>query len=116
MLHKLKEIRAPQCLCQKAERGNAEKADALLGLHDSGDFCSSDPPSLRGRRLSQNDQQLHEVMELHLKNTQDNLTSHLDRLTAQSLHLSKELSREIEGFWCRRESPGRRSTTTRSGC
>ena len=36
-------------------------------------------------------------MELQLKNTQDNLISHLDRLTAQSLNLSKELSREIEG-------------------
>ena len=47
--------------------------------------------------FSQNDEQLHEVMELHLQNTQDNLVGHLDRLTAQSLNLSKELSREIEG-------------------
>ena len=47
--------------------------------------------------FSQNDEQLHEVMELHLQNTQDNLAAHLDRLTAQSLNLSKELSREIEG-------------------
>ena len=47
--------------------------------------------------FSQNDEQLHEVMELHLQNTQDNLAGHLDRLTAQSLNLSKELSREIEG-------------------
>ena len=37
-------------------------------------------------------------MELHLQNTQDNLAGHLDRLTAQSLNLSKELSREIEGM------------------
>ena len=36
-------------------------------------------------------------MELHLKNTQDNLYSHLDRLTGQCLYLSRELSREIEG-------------------
>ena len=47
--------------------------------------------------FSQNDEQLHEVMELQLKNTQDSLASRLDRLTAQSLNLSKELSREIEG-------------------
>ena len=48
--------------------------------------------------FTRNDEQLHEVMELHLRNTQDNLAGHLDRLTAQSLHLSKELSREIEGL------------------
>lgn len=47
--------------------------------------------------FSENDEQLHEVMALHLQNTQDNLTGQLDRLTAQSLNLSKELSREIEG-------------------
>ena len=41
--------------------------------------------------------QLHEVMELHLSNTGDTLASQLDHLTAQSLNLSKELSREIEG-------------------
>ena len=40
--------------------------------------------------FSQNDEQLHEVMQLHLQNTQDNLASRLDRLTAQSLNLSKE--------------------------
>ena len=47
--------------------------------------------------FSRNDEQLREVMELHLKNTQDNLYSHLDRLTGQCLYLSRELSREIEG-------------------
>ena len=36
-------------------------------------------------------------MELHLSNTGDTLASQLDHLTAQSLNLSKELSREIEG-------------------
>ena len=46
--------------------------------------------------FSQNDVQLHEVMELHMNNTRDSLTSHLDRLTAQSLKLSRELSRELE--------------------
>ena len=41
-------------------------------------------------------EQLHEVLDVQLKNTQDNLGNHLDHLTAQSLNLSKELSREIE--------------------
>ena len=31
-----------------------------------------------------------------MNNTRDSLTSHLDRLTAQSLKLSRELSRELE--------------------
>lgn len=47
--------------------------------------------------FSRDDEQLHEVMELHLSNTGDTLASQLDHLTAQSLNLSKELSREIEG-------------------
>ncbi len=51
--------------------------------------------------FSRDDEQFHEVMALHLKNTQDNLESHLDHLTAQSLNLSKELSREIEGVLAR---------------
>ena len=97
MLHKLKEIRALNAFAKKQSVGMQRKlmlywvsmilvifAAVILLLSVAGAF-------------SQNDQQLHEVMELHLKNTQDNLTSHLDRLTAQSLHLSKELSREIEG-------------------
>ena len=97
MLHKLKEIRALNAFAKKQSVGMQRKlmlywvsmilvifAAVILLLSVAGAF-------------SQNDQQLHEVMELHLKNTQDKLTSHLDRLTAQSLHLSKELSREIEG-------------------
>ena len=97
MLHKLKEIRALNAFAKKQSVGMQRKlmlywvsmilvifAAVILLLSVAGAF-------------SQNDQQLHEVMVLHLKNTQDNLTSHLDRLTAQSLHLSKELSREIEG-------------------
>ena len=66
--------------------------------------------------FSQNDEQLHEVMELHLSNTGDTLASQLDHLTAQSLNLSKELSREIEGRWYRRAFRCRRSTMIRSGC
>ena len=46
--------------------------------------------------FSQDDEQLHEVMEIQLKSTRDHLENHLDNLTAQSLNLSKELSREIE--------------------
>ena len=97
MLHKLKEIRALNAFAKKQSVGMQRKlmlywvsmilvifAAVILLLSVAGAF-------------SQNDQQLHEVMELHLKNTQDKLTSHLDRLTAQSLHLSKELSREMEG-------------------
>lgn len=46
--------------------------------------------------FSKEDKQLHEVMELYLKNTKDQLESHVDNLTAKSLYLSHELSREIE--------------------
>ena len=48
--------------------------------------------------FSRDNEQLHEMMELHLKNTQDIMANHLDNLTAQSLNLSKELSREIESI------------------
>lgn len=51
--------------------------------------------------FSRDDEQLHEVMELHLKNGQDHLGNHLENLTAESLNLSKELSREIEGILMR---------------
>ncbi|MGO5116438.1 response regulator transcription factor [Candidatus Avoscillospira sp. LCP25S3_F1] len=97
MLKKLKEIRTLNAFVKKQSVGMQRKlmlywvsmilvifAAAILLLSVAGAF-------------SQNDEQLHEVMELHLKNTQDNLVGHLDHLTAQSLNLSKELSREIEG-------------------
>ena len=97
MRNKLKELRALNAFAKKQSVGMQRKlmlywvsmilvifAAVILLLSVAGAF-------------SQNDEQLHEVMELQLKNTQDNLISHLDRLTAQSLNLSKELSREIEG-------------------
>ena len=97
MLDKLKELRALNAFAKRQSVGMQRKlmlywvsmilvvfAAVILLLSIAGAF-------------SQNDEQLHEVMELQLKNTQDNLVSHLDLLTAQSLNLSKELSREIEG-------------------
>lgn len=97
MRNKLKEIRALNAFAKKQSVGMQRKlmlywvsmilvvfAAVILLLSVAGAF-------------SRNDEQLHEVLELHLKNTQDNLVNHLDRLTAQSLHLSKELSREVEG-------------------
>ncbi len=97
MLNKLKELRVLNAFAKKQSVGMQRKlmlywvsmilvvfAAVVLLLSIAGTF-------------SQNDEQLHEVMELHLQNTQDNLAAHLDRLTAQSLNLSKELSREIEG-------------------
>ena len=97
MLNKLKELRALNAFARKQSVGMQRKlmlywvsmilvvfAAVILLLSVAGAFSRSDA-------------QLHEVMELHLKNTQDNLAGHLDRLTAQSLNLSKELSREIEG-------------------
>ena len=97
MLNKFKELRALNAFVKKQSVGMQRKlmlywvsmilavfAAVILLLSIAGVF-------------SQNDEQLHEVMALHLQNTQDNLAGHLDRLTAQSLNLSKELSREIEG-------------------
>ena len=97
MRNKFKELRALNAFAKKQSVGMQRKlmlywvsmilvvfAAVILLLSVAGAF-------------SQNDEQLHEVMELHLQNTQDNLVGHLDRLTAQSLNLSKELSREIEG-------------------
>ena len=97
MLNKFRELRALNAFAKKQSVGMQRKlmlywvsmilvvfAAVILLLSVAGAF-------------SQNDEQLHEVMELHLQNTQDNLAGHLDRLTAQSLNLSKELSREIEG-------------------
>ena len=96
MRNKFRELRALNAFAKKQSVGMQRKlmlywvsmilvvfATVILLLSIAGAF-------------SQNDEQLHEVMELQLKNTQDNLASHLDRLTAQSLNLSKELSREIE--------------------
>ena len=97
MLHKLKDIRALNAFARKQSVGMQRKlmlywasmilvifAAVMLLLSIAGAF-------------SQNDEQLREVMELHLRNAQDNLLSHLDHLTARSLNLSRELSREIEG-------------------
>lgn len=97
MRNRLKELRALNAFAKKQSVGMQRKlmlywvsmilvvfAAVILLLSIAGAF-------------SQNDEQLHEVMELQLKNTQDSLASRLDRLTAQSLNLSKELSREIEG-------------------
>lgn len=96
VLNKVKELRALNAFAKKQSVGMQRKlmlywvsmilvvfAAVILLLSIAGSFSKSD-------------EQLHEVMELHLKNTQDNLISHLDRLTAQSLNLSKELSREIK--------------------
>ena len=97
MLNKFRELRALNAFAKKQSVGMQRKlmlywvsmilvvfAAVILLLSIAGAF-------------SQNDEQLHEVMELQLKNTQDSLASRLDQLTAQSLNLSKELSREIEG-------------------
>ncbi|MBM6830391.1 helix-turn-helix transcriptional regulator [Anaerotignum lactatifermentans] len=97
MLNKLREFRALNAFVKKQSVGMQRKLmfywvsmilvvfmAVILLLSIAGAF-------------SWDDEQLHEVMELQLKNTQDNLESHLDHLTAQSLNLSKELSREIEG-------------------
>ena len=97
VLNKFRELRALNAFAKKQSVGMQRKlmlywvsmilvvfAAVILLLSIAGAF-------------SQNDEQLHEVMELQLKNTQDSLASRLDRLTAQSLNLSKELSREIEG-------------------
>ena len=96
MLNKLKEFRALNAFAKRQSVGMQRKlmlywvsmilvvfAAVILLLSIAGAF-------------SQNDVQLHEVMELHMNNTRDSLTNHLDRLTAQSLKLSRELSRELE--------------------
>ena len=97
MRNRLKELRALNAFAKKQSVGMRRKlmlywvsmilvvfAAVILLLSIAGAF-------------SRDDEQLHEVMELHLSNTGDTLVSQLDHLTAQSLNLSKELSREIEG-------------------
>ena len=97
MLDKFKELRALNAFAKKQSVGMQRKlmlywvtmilvifAAVILLLSIAGAF-------------SRDDEQLHEVMELHLNNTQDALEKHLEYLTAQSWKLSKELSREIEG-------------------
>ena len=97
MRNRLKELRALNAFAKKQSVGMRRKlmlywvsmilvvfAAVILLLSIAGAF-------------SRDDEQLHEVMELHLSNTGDALVSQLDHLTAQSLNLSKELSREIEG-------------------
>lgn len=96
MLNKLKEIRALNAFAKKQSVGMQRKlmlywismilvvfAAVILLLSIAGTF-------------SRDDDQLHEVMELHLKNTEDQIQNHLENLTARSLNLSKELTREIE--------------------
>ena len=46
--------------------------------------------------FSRSGEQLNEVMELQQKTMQEHLADHFDKLTAQGINLSKELSREIE--------------------
>ena len=97
MLNKFRELRALNAFAKKQSVGMQRKlmlywvsmilvvfAAVILLLSIAGAF-------------SRDDEQLHEVMEFHLSNTGDTLASQLDHLTAQSLNLSKELSREIEG-------------------
>ena len=97
MWNKLKELKALNAFAKRQSVGMQRKlmlywasmilvvfAAVILLLSIAGAF-------------SQDEEQLHEVMELHLNNTRDDLENHLDLLTAQSLNLSKELSREIEG-------------------
>ena len=97
MRNRLKELRALNAFAKKQSVGMQRKlmlywvsmilvvfAAVILLLSIAGAF-------------SRDDEQFHEVMELHLSNTGDTLASQLDHLTAQSLNLSKELSREIEG-------------------
>ena len=96
MLNKLKEIRAINAFAKKQSVGMQKKlmlywASMILVIFAAVILLMS----IAGA-FSQDNKQLHEMMELHLKNTQDNLESQLDHLTAQSLNLSKELSREIE--------------------
>ncbi len=98
MQNKFKELRALNAFAKKQSVGMQRKlmlywVSMILVVFAAVIFLLS----IAGT-FSQNDEQLHEVMELHLQNTQDSLTGHLDRLTAQSLNLSKELSREIEGI------------------
>ena len=103
MLNKLREFRALNAFAKRQSVGMQRKlmlywvsmilvvfAAVILLLSIAGAF-------------SQNDVQLHEVMELHMNNTRDSLTSHLDRLTAPSLKLSRELSRELEAALAQRE-------------
>lgn len=97
MLNKLMELQALNVFAKKQSMGMQRKlmlywVSMILVVFAAVIFLLS----IAGA-FSQNDEQLHEVLELHLQNTQDNLGGHLDRLTAQSLNLSKELSREIEG-------------------
>ena len=97
MLNKFRELRALNAFAKKQSVGMQRKlmlywvsmilvvfAAVILLLSIAGAF-------------SRDDEQLHEVMEFHRSNTGDTLASQLDHLTAQSLNLSKELSREIEG-------------------
>ena len=89
MRNRLKELRALNAFAKKQSVGMQRKlmlywvsmilvvfAAVILLLSIAGAF-------------SRDDEQLHEVMELHLSNTGDTLASQLDHLTAQSLNLSK---------------------------
>ena len=97
MFRKLKELRALNAFAKKQSVGMQRKlmlywVSMILVVFAAVIFLLS----IAGA-FSRDDEQLHEVMELHLNNTREHLSDHLDHLTAQSLNLSKELSREIEG-------------------
>ena len=97
MRNRLKELRALNAFAKKQSVGMQRKlmlywVSMILGVFAAVILLLS----IAGT-FSRDDEQLHEVMELHLSNTGDTLVSQLDHLTAQSLNLSKELSREIEG-------------------
>ena len=98
MLHQLKEVRALNAFAKKQSVGMQRKLMLYWVSMILVVFAAISLLLSIAGAFTRNDEQLHEVMELHLRNTQDNLAGHLDRLTAQSLHLSKELSREIEGL------------------
>ncbi len=96
MLKKLKQIQALNALAKKRSVGMQRKlmlywVSMILVIFAAVIFLLS----VTGI-FSRDDKQFHEVVEVHLINTKDRLEGHLENLTAQSLNLSKELSREIE--------------------
>ena len=98
MFRKLKELRALNAFAKKQSVGMQRKlmlywVSMILVVFAAVIFLLS----IAGA-FSRDDEQLHEVMELHLNNTREHLSDHLDHLTAQGLSMSKTLSREIETF------------------
>ena len=96
MFIKLKEIRALNAFAKKQSVGMQRKlmlywVSMILVVFATIIFLLS----IAGT-FSQDDKQLNEIMKLYLENTQEHLENHLEILTAKSLNLSKELSRDIE--------------------